>query len=150
MDELILRFAERSKINVPGQIVDVIFAYSLPRFSISFCNPSDLMFEIDNRKQLSALGEFQLKSFFAEENESTIQHFINILRQLYFNINVKRIIMVADHSELNDEIETNEYHEHKNLFLIKNYNDTHISIPVNYVDIDYLVACSLGLNRSEI
>jgi len=96
------------------------------------------------------MGDFLLKTFFAEEEESNTWHFINILTQLFSYENVKKIVLVADNIELKDEIEINNYHEFKDLFLIKKSDDTHISLPVNYVNIDYPIAYSLGLNRSEI
>jgi hypothetical protein len=150
LKELILKFAENARINIPGQSVDVIFAYSLTNSVINFCTPSDLTFEIDNLSLSSERGLFQCKAFFADEDESNIMHYIDILEQLFSYKNIKKIVLVADNVELNDEIEMNEYQTFKDLFLIKNTHGTHISLPVYYSDIDNIIAYSLGLNRSEI
>jgi len=150
LNELILRFAENAWINVPGQRVNVIFAYSLTGCLLNFCNPSDLTFDIDNKSLSTPRGDFQLKAFFADEEESNTWHFINILNQLISDANVRKIVLVADNVELNDEIEMNEYQKFKDLFLIKNSEGTHISLPVHYSNIDYLIAYSLELNQSEI
>jgi hypothetical protein len=150
LSELILRFVENARINTPGQILDVIFAYSLSGSVLNFCIPSDLTFEIDNLSLSSERGLFQCKAFFADEDESNIMHFIDILEQLFSYKHVKKIVLVADNVELNDEIEMNEYHTFKDLFLIKNSDGTHISLPVHYSNIDCPIAYSLGLNQSEI
>jgi len=150
LSELILRFAENARINTPGQILDVIFAYSLSGSVLNFCIPSDLTFEIDTLSLSSERGLFQCKAFFADEDESNTIHFIDILEQLFSYKNVKKIVLVADNIELNDEIEMNEYNVFKDLFLIKNSDGTHISLPVHYSNIDYPIAYSLGLNQSEI
>jgi len=135
---------------MPGQILDVIFAYSLSGSVLKFCIPSDLTFEIDKLSLSSQRGVFQCNAFFADEDESNIIHFIDILEQLFSYKHVKKIVLVADNAELNDEIEMNEYNTFKDLFLIKNTHGTHISLPVYYSDIDSVIAYSLGLNQSEI
>lgn len=150
LEDLVTIFAENARISIPWQSIDVIFTYSLSYSLINFCTPSNLTFEIDGQNLKLSECEFHLKTFFSDEDESNTWHFINILTQLFSYKSVKKIILVADNSELSDEIELNEYTNFKDLFLIKDSDETHISLPINYVNIDYLIAYSLGLNRSEI
>ena len=148
--DLIFRFAENSRLIDEGQTVNVIFTYSLPTETLSFCSPSHLLYELDNRRLSTEKGTFLLKSFFADEGESTAEHFINVFQLVCFDKNVRKIVLVEDSPELNDELEKIEHLKEWDLFLIKNYYDSNISLPIKYVNIDYIIAYALGLNENEL
>ena len=73
-----------------------------------------------------------------------------MLRMINYNSRVARIIMIADNSELNFEIEMMHAQNEKSLFLIKQYQDSEIQVPIKYVKIDYPIAHALGLKGGEI
>jgi hypothetical protein len=59
--------------------------------------------------------------------------------------------MVADNPDLNYELEMMiEEKSEKKLLLIKKYHYTEITARVKYINVDYLIAEALGLNKNEI
>ena len=92
----------------------------------------------------------RIRSFYADEDETCSQHYINMLKRIYYNADVSRIIMVADNAELNLELGMLYEENVKSLFMLKNYRNSKIGVPIRYVNIDYPIAFSLGLNRFEM
>ena len=68
---------------------------------------------------------------------------------LHRNNSVDRIIMVADSVELNDAFRFTPELLEKNLFLFRDDHDTNIDFSINFVNISYMIAQSLGLDRGE-
>lgn len=132
--------------------IDVIFSYTLANSRLEYCTPSDLTFDITSDGILieNDLGEFTVSAFFADENETCSENFVNILRMVYYNPMVSKIILVADSPELNDELNFMEFSNEKSLFILKNYPDSHIDVPIQYAKIDIPIANELGLSEDEI
>jgi hypothetical protein len=150
--DLLYIFALQARVEEAGHNVDILFAYTLSNSKLEHCTPSDLTFDItsDGLQMETDKGIFFIRSFFGGENETCSEHFLNMLRIVNYSPRVARIIMVADNSELNFELEMMNEQNEKSLFLIKNYHDTEIEVPIKYVEIYYPIAYALGLNNNEI
>ncbi|MDH6357985.1 hypothetical protein [Parabacteroides sp. PF5-9] len=150
LENLLYQFALNARIEEVGHVVDVIFAYKLNSSFLTHCIPEDVFCFIDSNqvKVETEIGSFRIRSFFADQNETCNEHYINILKDIYRNPRVSRIVMVADNYELNNEILM--MNDSKSLFFLKKYHDTEIEIPVKYVNINYPIAYALGLAKSEI
>jgi hypothetical protein len=96
------------------------------------------------------IGKFSIRSFWGDIGETCIEHFCNILRMADNSPRVSRIIIIADNNFLNDQLEYMEYKKEKILLLIKKYHHTEIHVDIKYVNIDYIIADLLGLNKNEI
>jgi hypothetical protein len=57
--------------------------------------------------------------------------------------------MVADSEDLNNAFQFSPELLEKNLFLFRDDHDTNIDFPINFVNIAYMIAKSLGLDRGE-
>ncbi len=150
--DLLFRFALNARVEEAGQKVDILFAYSLSNSLLEHCMPNNLTFDIssDGVQLETEKGTFMIRSFFADENESCSEHFLNLLRMVDYNPKVSRIIMLADSSELNFALEMMHYQNKKSLFLLRKYRNSEISVPIKYVNIDSSIAYALGLNSNEI
>jgi len=149
---LLYQFAINVGVEEPGQQVDILFAYTLSNSVLKHCTPNNLAMDIsdDGAKIKTDKGIFFIRAFFADENETCSEHFINMLRMAYYDAGVSRIIMIADNSELNFELKMMYNQSEKDLFLIKLYRGTKISVPIRYANVNYPIAYALGLNRQEI
>lgn len=150
--DLLYTFALNARVEEAGHNVDILFAYILPKPNLEHCLPSNLTFDITNDgvQMDTDTGTFLIRSFFGDENETCNQHFLNMLGMVNDSSRVSRIIMVADNSELNFELEMMNEENEKSLFLIKKYHDTEIEVPIKYVKIDYLIANAIGINDNEL
>jgi len=150
--DLLYQFVINARIEESGQMVDVLFAYRPSQSELTFCEPSNVFSFIDIHKitAVTDKGTLSVRSFFADENETCIQHFINMLEMVYNDKNVSRIVMIADNEELNPLLEIIYEQAEKSLFMIKDSQLSQIDIPIKYVKIDYPIAFSLGLNLSEL
>jgi len=128
-----------------GYKIDILFAYTLSDSKLEHCTPSALTFDIssDGVKMETDKGTFFIRSFFADENETCSNHFVNMLQLIYSSPNVSRIIMVADtnDSELNFELEMMSM-ENEMMNLQGKY--------WHYTEIKSQIAYALGLNGNEI
>jgi hypothetical protein len=149
---LLYKFALNARVEEAGHNVDILFAYTLGNDHLTNCEPSNVFDFIDSKQvqMETEKGTFLIRSFFADEDETCNEHFVNMLRMVNYSPRVSRIIMVADSSELNFELEMMNEQNEKSLFLIKKYHDTEIEVPIKYVKIDYPIAYALGLNNNEI
>ena len=57
--------------------------------------------------------------------------------------------MVADSKDLNNAFQFSPELLEKNLFLFRDDHDTNIDFSINFVNIAYMIAQSLGLDRGE-
>jgi hypothetical protein len=62
---------------------------------------------------------------------------------------IYRVIIVADSVELNNEFHSRPELLEKNLFLFRDDHDTNIDFSISFVNIAYMIAQSLGLDRVE-
>lgn len=150
--KLLYQFAINARVQEENHSVDILFAYRLDNSIIPNCRPNDVFNFIDNHNTIikSNIGNFVIKSFFADENESCSEHFINLLSKVYKNINVSRIISVSDNPELDYYLNLFFEKGEKSFFLIKSSSETYISTPFNFVGIDELIALALGINGTEL
>lgn len=150
--ELLYDFALNARVEEEGRNVDIIFAYTLSNSILVHCTPSNLTYDIssDGVQMETDIGKFLIRSFWGDIGETCIEHFCNILRMADNSSRVARIIIIADNDFLNDQLEYMEYKKEKILLLIKKYHHTEINVDIKYVNIDYIVADSLGLNKNEI
>jgi hypothetical protein len=150
--ELLYDFALNARVEEEGHNVDIIFAYTLSNSILAHCTPSNLTYDIssDGVQMETDIGKFSIRSFWGDIGETCIEHFCNILRMADNSPRVSRIIIIADNNFLNDQLEYMEYKKEKILLLIKKYHHTEIHVDIKYVNIDYIIADSLGLNKNEI
>lgn len=149
--DLLFKFALNARVEEEGNEIDILFAYTLFNSTLDHCTPSNLSSnKIDGVQMETEKGTFFIRSFFADEEETCSEHYVNMLRMINYNPRVSRIIMVSDSPELNFQLEMMYEQNDKSLFLLKNYHDSEIDVPINYVKIDSPIAFALGLNRNEI
>lgn len=150
--ELLYDFALNARVEEEGRNVDIIFAYTLSNSILVHCTPSNLTYDIssDGVQMETDIGKFLIRSFWGDIGETCIKHFCNILSMADNSSRVARIIIIADNDFLNDQLEYMEYKKEKILLLIKKYHHTEINVDIKYVNIDYIIADSLGLNKNEI
>ena len=103
-----------------------------------------------NAENLS-IKEFNvtIRSFFADEDESCSKHFTIMFKMIHRSNSVDRVIMVADSEDLNNAFQFSPELLEKNLFLFRDDHDTNIDFSINFVNIAYMIAQSLGLDRGE-
>ncbi len=147
--QLITSFATQSGVNEKGSTVDVIFAHTLEDSDLYFCKPSELVSEINETTFENEIAIFFIRSYFADEDESCREHFINMLEQIYNDKNVTRIIIIADNSEINDQLNLMQSESKKDLFMIKNYH-SEINVPIKFFNIDYIIGNLLGLLPGDL
>lgn len=153
LENLLCSFANYASVDEIGKNVDILFAFTLSYPNITNCQPNSLFEFTDNPPNVSMntdKGNFILRSFFADDEETCVEHFINMLNIVYFNKNVKSIIMIADNSDLNFELAQMYEAGVTSLLMFHNSHNTEIYIPINYGNIDLPIARSLGLKGSEI
>lgn len=151
--ELLYNFALNARIEEAGHNVDILFAYTLGNQTLTHCEPNNVFSFIDtNQVQMETeIGTFLIRSFFGDEDETCSDHFINMLKMVYYSPTVSRIIMVADNPDLNFALEMMREQNEKSLFIFKKHHlQTEIYGDVKYVTILYPIAHALGLNNSEI
>jgi len=151
--ELLYNFALNARVEEAGHNVDILFAYTLGNGTLIHCEPNNVLSFIDTKQVYmeTEKGTFLIRSFFGDEDETCIDHFINLLRMVNYNTRDSRIIMVADNPDLNLELETMCEQNEKSLFIFKKYHlQTDIDVDVKYVNILYPIAYALGLNHSEL
>lgn len=150
---LLYNFILNARIEEAGHNVDILFAYTLGNDILTNCEPNNVFSFIDtNQVQMETeKGTFLIRSFFADEDETCTEHFINMLRMINNSPRVSRIIMVADNPDLNFELEMMNEQNDKSLFIFKKHHlQTAIDADVKYVTILYPIAYALGLDNSEI
>nr|WP_315159545.1 hypothetical protein [uncultured Flavobacterium sp.] len=154
--DLLYKFALNARVEEVGNNVDIIFTYTLSNDILTYCVPDNLTFDITNDgvQVETDKGTFLIRSFFGDINETCTEHFLNVFQRLYINTSISRIIIVADNSELNSELEMLYEEQAKSIFFLKKSHNTHIHIPntspIKYVNINYAIAYALGLNANEI
>jgi hypothetical protein len=150
---LLYNFILNARIEEAGHNVDILFAYTLGNDILTNFEPNNVFSFIDtNQVQMETeKGTFLIRSFFADEDETCTEHFINMLRMINNSPRVSRIIMVADNPDLNFELEMMNEQNDKSLFIFKKHHlQTAIDADVKYVTILYPIAYALGLDNSEI
>lgn len=150
--DLLYKFAIYARVDEAGHNVDIIFAHTLSNSTLTYCEPSNLVYDItSNGVQMETdIGNFLIRSFFADENETCIEHFDKILRIVDNSSRTSRIILVSDNEYLNSQLEYIDYKKEKILFMIKKYYDSEITVPIKYVKIDEIIGKCLGLNDDEL
>ena len=143
-----------ARVQDSGNNVDVLFAYRIENSNLYFCNPNDIwdLSMIQEISMKTNLGNLIIRSFFADpEGESCSRHFINMFKMLCYDDSVARIIMVADNAELNIELLSGAYkrRENKSFFMLKDSQNSKISVPIKNVNISYAIASALGLENHE-
>jgi len=150
--KLLHQFAINARVQEANHYVDIIFAYTLDNTILPNCKPNNV-FEFNDTKNLrlkTNIGEFLIKSFFADENENCSDHFINLLSKVHNNINVSRIITVSDNPELDYYLNLFFKKGEKSFFLIKSSTESYISTKFTFVGIDELIAFAFGINATEL
>ncbi|MCF8460262.1 MAG: hypothetical protein K9G46_06030 [Flavobacteriales bacterium] len=151
--DLLYTFVINARVEEAGHKVDILFSYTLNNSILTNCEPNDVFGFIDSKQvQIETeKGTFLIRSFFGDEDETSITNFVKMLRILNHSTTVSRIIMVADNHELNPQLEVLVEEKDKSLFVLKKHHlETEIDADVKYVNIDYTIAYALGLNDSEI
>jgi len=147
--QLIYNFILGARVESDEQNIDVLFAYRLSESLLYSTDPGNIWSFI-NAQNLS-IKEFNvtIRSFFADEDESCSEHFTIMFKMLHSSNSVERVIMVADSVELNDAFRFTPELLEKNLFLFRDDHDTNIDFPIYFVNIAYMIAQSLGLDKGE-
>lgn len=150
--DLLYRFAPEISVEEPEHTVDILFAYTLDDMILKHCEPNNMLDFIDTSRMnlVTDRGTFLIQSFFGDEGETCSQHYMNMLRMVNYSPQVSQIIMIADNRELNDELEGMYELNDKSLFLFKKYRNSEIQVPIKYVNVNYIVAYALGLERDEL
>jgi hypothetical protein len=151
---LMYNFALNARVDEPGNKVDILFAYTLFNSNLEYCTPSNLTVEIscDGVEMQTEIGTFLIRSFFANEGETCIEHFNSLLRIIDGSLRVSRIIVISDNDLLNHQLRHMENKKEKSLLMLRNYYNTQIDddIDIKFVNINYIIAESLGLKSEEI
>lgn len=152
--DLLYKFALNARVEESGRNVDILFAYSLSNPYLVHCVPNNLTIDIssDGVQMETHIGTFLIRSFFANERENCIEHFNTLLCSVDNSSRVSRIIIISDNDFLNEQLRYMEYKKQKSLLMLRNYYDTQIDsdIDIKFVNINYIIAELLGLNRDEI
>ena len=146
---LIYYFIVNARVESDEKNIDVLFAYRLSDSLLYSTNPGNVWNFVNAQNLNIEEWNVTIRSFFADEDESCSEHFINMLNLIHRNNSVDRIIMVADSIELNDAFRFSPELLEKNLFLFRDDHDTNIDFSINFVNIAYTIAQSLGLDRGE-
>ena len=146
---LIYYFIVNARVESDEKNIDVLFAYRLSDSLLYSTNPGNVWDFVNAQNLNIEEWNVSIRSFFADEDESCSEHFINMLNLIHRNNSVDRIIMVADSIELNDAFRFSPELLEKNLFLFRDDHDTNIDFSINFVNIAYMIAQSLGLDRGE-
>jgi hypothetical protein len=132
------------------QGIMLIFSLLTPlnNSQLTHCEPNNVFNFIDsNQVQMETeKGTFLIRSFFGDEDETCTEHFINMLSMVNYSPRVSRIIMVADNSDLNFELEMMSEQNDKSLFMFTKGSDSSIEVEIKYIPIYYIIAQSLGVN----
>ena len=147
--QLIYNFILGARVESDEQNIDVLFAYRLSESLLYSTDPGNIWSFI-NAQNLS-IKEFNvtIRSFFADEDESCSEHFTIMFKMLHSSNSVERVIMVADSVELNDAFRFTPELLEKNLFLFRDDHNTNIDFSIYFVNIAYIIAQSLGLDKGE-
>ena len=147
--QLIYNFILGARVESDEQNIDVLFAYRLSDSLLYSTDPGNVWSFI-NAQNLN-IKEFNvtIRSFFADEDESCSEHFTIMFKMLHRSNSVDRIIMVADNVELNDAFRFTPELLEKNLFLFRDDHNTNIDFSIYFVNIAYIIAQSLGLEKGE-
>ena len=146
---LIYYFIVNARVESDEKNIDVLFAYRLSDSLLYSTNPGNVWNFVNAQNLNIEEWNVTIRSFFADEDESCSEHFINMLNLIHRNNSVDRIIMVADSIELNDAFRFSPELLEKNLFLFRDDHDTNIDFSIYFVNIAYTIAQSLGLDRGE-
>ena len=146
---LIYYFIVNARVESDEKNIDVLFAYRLSDSLLYSTNPGNVWNFVNAQNLNIEEWNVTIRSFFADEDESCSEHFINMLNLIHRNNSVDRIIMVADSIELNDAFRFSPELQEKNLFLFRDDHDTNIDFSIYFVNIAYTIAQSLGLDRGE-
>ena len=147
--QLIYNFILGARVESDEQNIDVLFAYRLSDSLLYSTDPGNV-WNFINAQNLN-IKEFNvtIRSFFADEDESCSEHFTIMFKMLHRSNSVDRIIMVADNVELNDAFRFTPELLEKNLFLFRDDHNTNIDFSIYFVNIAYIIAQSLGLDKGE-
>ena len=147
--KLIYNFIVNARVESDERNIDVLFAYRLSDSLLYSTNPGNV-WNFINAENLN-IEEFNvtIRSFFADEDESCSKHFTIMFKMLHRSNSVDRVIMVADSKDLNNAFQFSPELLEKKLFLFRDDHDTNIDFPINFVNIAYMIAQSLGLDRVE-
>jgi len=147
--KLIHNFIVNARVESDERNIDVLFAYRLSDSLLYSTNPGNV-WNFVNAENLN-IKEFNvtIRSFFADEDESCSKHFTIMFKMLHRSNSVDRVIMVADSEDLNNAFKFSPELLEKKLFLFRDDHDTNIDFPINFVNIAYMIAQSLGLDRGE-
>ena len=147
--QLIYNFILGARVESDDQNIDVLFAYRLSDSLLYSTDPGNV-WNFINAQNLN-IKEFNvtIRSFFADEDESCSEHFTIMFKMLHRSNSVDRIIMVADSVELNDAFRFTPELLEKNLFLFRDDHNTNIDFSIYFVNIAYIIAQSLGLDKGE-
>ena len=147
--QLIYNFIVNARVESDERNIDVLFAYRLSDSLLYSTNPGNVWGFVNAQNLNIEEWNVTIRSFFADEDESCSEHFIQMLNLIHRNNSVDRIIMVADSIELNDAFRFSPELLEKNLFLFRDDHDTNIDFSIYFVNIAYTIAQSLGLDRGE-
>lgn len=151
LGELIYMLAQNAKINAKGETVDVILAYNSSYNEIYFCQqeaPTDF---IEGMSMETDIGNFRVRSFFGEQEDTTnVNNTREIIDLARSDSNVENIIIVADNAEINSTVQEIVEEPKQNVFMFKLYRKTQITADVYYINIEHIVAFSLGLTLEEL
>jgi hypothetical protein len=147
--QLIYNFIVNARVEDNETNIDVLFAYR-PTNSLLYSTNPDNVWSFINAENLN-IKEFNvtIRSFFAAEDESCGKHFTIMFKMLHESNSVDRVIMVADSEELNNAFQLSPGLLEKKLFLFRDDHDTNIEFSINFVNIAYMIAQSLGLDSGE-
>ena len=147
--QLIYNFILGARVESDEQNIDVLFAYRLSDSLLYSTDPGNV-WNFINAQNLN-IKEFNvtIRSFFADEDESCSEHFTIMFKMLHRSNSVGRVIMVADSVELNDAFRFTPELLEKNLFLFRDDHNTNIDFSIYFVNIAYIIAQSLGLDKGE-
>ena len=149
LNQLIYNFILNARVESDEQNIDVLFAYRLSDSLLYSTNPGNVWDFVNAQNLNIEEWNVSIRSFFADEDESCSEHFIQMLNLIHRNNSVDRIIMVADSVELNDAFRFTPELLEKNLFLFRDDHNTNIDFSIYFVNIAYMIAQSLGLDSGE-
>lgn len=151
LGELIYMLAQNAKINAKDETIDVILAYNSSYNELYFCEqeaPSNFIIESEMETDI---GNFRVRSFFGEKEDTTnVENTREIIDLTRSDDTVKNIVVVADNEEINSTIQDIIEEQKQNVFMFKLYRGTKITADVYYINIEHIVAFSLGLSREEL
>jgi len=151
LTDLIYKLAINARVEEAGHKIDVIFAYTFSNSRLLYCKPADLTYDISNEgiQKVTDKGTFLIRAFFADEDETCSEHFLNLLQIINHNPNVSRIVLFANNSDYNNELEMIIKQKEKSLFLFRQ-SGSGISLPIKNINLDLIIPFEFGLTRYEI